>query len=66
MDSLQGQLLWRCLPLGATLFTTAWARLEISNVLDPSGCDVGTALLLHQHLVCYACTCAVSGHVSYK
>jgi len=66
MDSLQGQLLRRRSPLGAALFTTAWARLKISNVLDPSGCDVGTALLLCQCLVCYACTRAVSGHVSYK
>jgi len=66
MDSLRGQLLQRHLPLGAALFTTAQARLKISNVLDPSGCDVGTALLLCQCLVCYACTHTVLGHISYK
>src|SRR5258706_1419073 len=33
MNGLRGQLLWRCSPLGAALFTTTRARLKISNGL---------------------------------
>ena len=50
----------------AALFTTTRARLEIWNILDRSGYDVGTALWPCRHLVCNACTRTVSGHVSYK
>ncbi len=50
----------------AALFTTTRATLEILNVLDCPGYDVGTALWLHRRLICYACTHTISGHISYK